>query len=246
LTSFAYQPGVSLTRTLKQRLSATVSLSVTESSNWPVFEYLLEKNVIGASPRAGGRYKDYCLVKTAVGYGAFRGPKPILDLPVFETDLWMSHSALPSTIGVPTPENSEEVLEFCFQLGLLTRTKNTWTAAGQLVANLRQHYAAAVPENPFVLGLEAMGLLRQILDRDGLLIRELIRELLLLPEPTSRDNVALKLQTIATRAVAAAAALRIPGPVLGEGKKFIQLLKSTTAKYEKSAPGKETRGPGVL
>lgn len=246
LASFAYQPGASLTRTVRQRLSATVSLRVNEPGNVAVFDYLLDKNVIGGSPRAAGRYKDYCLVKNTAGYSALRSGKPISELPVFGTDIWMSHPVLASTIGVPTPENTEELLEFCFQLGLLTRTKNTWTAAGQLVAHLRDTYPTAEPENPFVLGLEAMGLLRQIIERDGLLLRELLREILGLSESVSRDDISGRLESIAARAVSAAEALRLPGPILGEGKKFVRLLKSTAERYEKSPSGKSSRGPGVL
>jgi hypothetical protein len=247
LASFAYQPGATLTRAVRQHLAATVPLRVKDPANSSIFHYLLDKNVIGATPRREGRYKDYCLTKNGSGgYSASRGQKPITELPVFQTDLWMAHPALPSTIGVPTPENTEELLEFCFQLGLLTRTKNTWTAAGQMVAHLRRDYPTEASDNPFLLGLEAMGLLRQFIDRDGLLIRELLRELLALPERVPRDDIAARLERIAARAVSAAEALRLPSPVVTEGKRFVRLLKSTTAKYKQSGLGKTTRGPGVL
>jgi hypothetical protein len=246
LTSFAYQPGAALIRAVRQRLSATVPLHLDDPANLRILEYLLDKHVIGASPRAGGRYKDYCLREDAAGYKAYRGSRPTPELPVFQTDVWMSHPALRSTIGVPTAENTEELLELCFQLGLLTRTKSTWTAAGQLVAHLRRDYPTPDASNPFVLGLEVIGLLRQIIDKDGLLLRELLRDLLSLPGFISRDDVSERLEPIATRAVSAAEALRLPGPVITEGKRFVRLLKTTTAKYRKLPAAQGSRGPGVL
>jgi hypothetical protein len=153
----------------------------------------------------------------------------------------MSHPDLPSTIGVPTTDNCDELLELCYQLGLLSKAKNTWTAAGQLVAGLRTLVPPPEPDNPFLFGLEGVALLRQVLERDGLLIRELVRELLTLPSPVDRDAVAARLAGIAERAHAAATALRLPPPVVAEGKKFLDLVKKTSAKR-----GEASRAPGVL
>lgn len=247
LASFAYQPAATISRVLRERLAATLPLSLTEPANFPVFEYLLAKNMIGSSPRGGGRYKDYCLTKQGPSYIAERNRKAVAQLPVFQMDVWMASPSVASTIGVPTPENTEELLEFCFQLGLLTRTKITWTAAGQLVANLRQHYPSDAPDNPFLLGVEAIAVLRQILEKDGLLLRELLGDLLSLGPRVARDAISVRLPTIAARAVAQAEALRLPPPLIAAGKTFVRLLKDTSAKYAKAAAVKSpSRGPGVL
>lgn len=91
-----------------------------------------------------------------------------------------------------------------------------------------------------VLGLEVVALLRQVLDRDGLLLRELLRECVAVRDVV-RDKIALRLPDVATRAMAAAEAAHFAPPVIAEGKKFVRLLHKTAAKR-----GSASRAPGVL
>src|SRR5262249_32754995 len=131
------------------------------------------------------------------------------------------------------------ILELCVQLNLMSKSKNTWTSAGQLTVGLRE-LNPGPPNNPMVLGLEVVALLRQVIDRDGLLVRELLRECADAQE-IARDRVALSLPDIAARALASAQKLRLAPPVLAEGKKFLALLQKTAAKRASAS-----RAPGVL
>src|SRR2546425_748298 len=158
LTGFAYQPGLALSRRLKERLSQSVAVDVSDPGALPILEYLVEKNLVSAGGRKTGRYRDFSLIETADGWQAFdRAGAPLRQVPVFQTDIWLADPAIESTIGVPTPENSDEVLELCFQLSLLSRSKSTWTAAGQLVNGLRDR-SPTPSQNPMRLGLEVVPL----------------------------------------------------------------------------------------
>jgi hypothetical protein len=145
---------------------------------------------------------------------------------------------------VPTPDNVTEVVELIHQLGLLTRTKNTWTAAGQLVAGMRAKYADTlkITDNPFVLGFESVALLRQVLEVDGLLMRHLVEYLVRYEgQRIRRDAIALDLPSIATKALDDARKLRRPSHEIATAKSFVELLKSTGAKR-----GTQSSAPGVL
>jgi hypothetical protein len=244
LTGFAYQPTITLSRRLKAILEQRVPLDLDDPKNDHVFSYLLDKRLVGNVSRGTGRYKSYKLRMTGQKWRGEQSPTSTLEhFPVFQTDIWMSDPSLSSTIGVPTSDNSDEILELCYQLGLLSKTKNSWTAAGQLVAQIRSNYSSLIsdPDNPFLLGLEALALLRQIIEKDGLLIRELLREMADLNSSLTREEIALRLPSIAERALDQAAALKLPPPTMSEGKKFVALVKRTGAKRASAS-----RAPGVL
>ncbi len=241
LTGFAYQPGPTLSRRLKERLSQLVSLRLADPRAAPVFQYLIEKKLVSAGERKTGRYKDFSLSKTSRGWEAIdRCGAALSEVAVFQTDVWLADPAIESTIGVPTSENSDEALELCFQLNLLSKSKSTWTAAGQLTTGLRS-LSPQSSDNPMLLGLEVVALLRQVIEEDGLLLRELLQHLRKTAGAITRDGVALHLAPIAESALAAAHALRVPPPVLAEGKKFVALLKRTSANRAAAS-----RAPGVL
>jgi hypothetical protein len=244
LTGLAYQPSISLSRRLKAILEQRVLLDLSDPKNAHVFEYLLEKRLVGNKSRGSGRYKSYRLIKTGGKWLAEQNNGTKLDrFPVFLTDVWMSEPSLPSTIGVPTSDNSDEILELSYQLGLLSKTKNTWTAAGQLAAQIRVSFLQLIsdPENPFLIGLEGMAYFRQVLEKDGLLIRELLREISGIESPFTRELIALRLPVIAERAFDQARLIKSSPPAIAEAKKFIALLKRTAAKRTSAS-----RAPGVL
>src|SRR6266496_1010291 len=64
LTGFAYQPGLALSRRLKERLSQSVSVDVAQPSAAAILEYLVEKNLVSAADRKTGRYTDCTLIKS--------------------------------------------------------------------------------------------------------------------------------------------------------------------------------------
>lgn len=239
MTGLAYVPEQTLSRKLKQRLSETVELEVSDPRNGFVFEYLVEKRLVGGKERSEGRYTGVSLIEKSGRWEARSESAPLSKLEVYLTDVWMADPSLSSTIGVPTPENSGEVLELCYQLQLLSKAKNTWTAAGQLVRGLRDR-SPQKSENPLALGVEAAALMRQVLARDALIIVEILRETRDLRAFT-RDELARKLPEIVERAMDAARALKLAAPVLSEGKKFVSLLQKTARNRDKGSTA-----PGVL
>lgn len=239
MTGLAYVPEQTLTRKLKQRLSEAVELDVSDPHNGFVFDYLVEKRLVGGKERSEGRYAGVSLIEKSGRWEARSENTPLSKIDVYLTDVWMAEPSLASTIGVPTPENSGEALELCYQLQLLSKAKNTWTAAGQLAHGLRGR-SPQKSENPLALGVEVAALLRQVLSRDGLILVEVLRETRNLRAFT-RDELARKLASIAERAMDVARAMRLPAPVLSEGKKFVALLQKTARNREKASTA-----PGVL
>src|SRR5207302_1182828 len=106
-----------------------------------------------------------------------------------------------------------------------------------LVCGLRDR-SPQKSDNPFALGVELAALMRQVLARDSLMLIEILRETRQ-EKSFTRDAIALKLPAIAERAMEAARQLRLPAPVLAEGKRFVTLLHKTARSREKAstAPG---------
>jgi hypothetical protein len=240
LASFAFQPATTLSRRLEQQLSATVDVNTADIANASLFEYLQEKRLVGREERKTGRYTEFTLKRNGGLQVLDNAGNPLASVKVFRTDMWLSDPAVASTTGAPTVENGEELLELCFQLGLLLRSKSTWTAAGQLTAGLRTS-TPGLPSNPMVLGMEALALLRQALEKDGLMLREVLRELCVATGSISRDEIALRLPDIAVQALASARQLQLPSALLSEAKKFVALIEQTARKRAQAS-----RAPGVL
>lgn len=258
LTGFGHQPEAAVLRKLREVLQERRALAIRDSAAAPVFEYLLEKRVIGKSHRAKGRYTGYVLETNDGKWTARdRAGNELTEVPVYLTDLWLADSAITSTIGVPTPDNAEEVLEFAFQLGLLSRSKNTWTAPAQLIAGLRDELApeSGLADNPFLLRLEAPALLRQVISSDGLVLREVVRSLCDECDDATirRDAIAARFNHAVKRAVAAAKDLRVPPPDLRDLQAFQELIErnSNSGSRRRIArgganPTHKSAGPGVL
>jgi hypothetical protein len=244
ITGYNFTPDPALDRALTRLLSERVDVRVDSAEAAPLLEHLLQKKVIGATIHKRGRYGDWTLRRLEDGRYDIRYRGEARDvLSVFRTDMWMSDPRLRSTIGVPTPDNAGEVIELCHQLRLLTRTKNSWTSAGHTAAQLRLHGSSSgtSESNPFVLGLEAAVLLRQIIAHDLLLFREVVREVCARPGLFSRDEIAGCLPEIAERAYRAAKSTKVSPEALKSSRNFVQQLRQTAARA-KQAP----RGPGVL
>jgi hypothetical protein len=258
LTGFGHQPEAAVLRKLGDVLEEQRTLVFDDSAATPVFEYLLEKHLVGKSHRTKGRYKGYVLEEKGGKWTVRdRAGHELTEMPVYLTDVWLADPAVPSTIGVPTPENAEEVLEFAFQLRLLSRFKNTWTAAAQLITGLRKESAleSRAVKNPFLLRLDAPALLRQVVASDGLVFREVVRSLCEERDDTMvrRDAVVERFKEAVMRAVAAAKVLRVPPPDLRKLQAFLGLIErsSVSGISRRAAPGegqrtKKSAGPGVL
>ncbi|MGP0100213.1 MAG: hypothetical protein ACLPUT_01140 [Solirubrobacteraceae bacterium] len=258
LTGFGHQPEAALLRKLRAVLQERRELSLQDRDAASVFEYLLEKRLVGQAHRTRGRYTGYVLERRDARWAAQdRAGKELTEISVYLTDIWLADPAIASTIGVPTPDNAEEVLEFAFQLRLLSPSKNTWTAAAQLIAGLRNESGpeGQPAENPFLLRLEAPALLRQVIASDGLVIREVVRSLCDEHDNTlvRRDAVATRFNETVKRAVAAGKELRVPPPELRDLQAFMKLIqRSSASATDRRVAGGQSRsaqksgGPGVL
>lgn len=235
LSGFAYIPTATLTKKLREKITASIELPTSESEG--VLRYLVEKKLIGG---ATSRYKDLRVSPEEGWKVRDKDGNVVSSISTYQIDLWMADPALPSTIGAPTPDNSDEMIELCTQLGVLSKAKNTWSSAGQLIVALRT-IAATPDQSPMALGVEVTAMLRQVLEKDGLLLREVLREVGEVGTTFSRDSFALRFADIAGRALTVAQALHLPPPVLAEGKKVVRLLEATAAKR-----GSASRAPGVL
>ncbi|NGX16021.1 hypothetical protein [Wenzhouxiangella sp. XN24] len=228
---------------MKDDLDSSRSLDVEDGSNDGTFRYLVQKGLIGERPRVEGRYRGYGLKKSCDRWVALdRHGKEIGSLPVHETDIWMSDPAVPSTVGVPTPEVATEILGLARQLRLLTKPTNALSSAGYLVQSLRQLSVieGLTERNPFIIGIERVALLRQLLETDGPVTRELLRCIVELGQTVSRDQVADQYPVIVRRALEEIGS-RIPRAILAEAIKHRKLIERTAAKASTSR-----RAPGVL
>ena len=104
--------------------------------------------------------------------------------------------------------------------------------------------------NQFVLGVEAVGYLRQVVEKDGLLMRELVRYLAQSGSEVSRDGIAKDFAEIVARAVAAVREAGVSPPEQRTAREFQAMIEATTLKAQQvaSAGGsrKGTSGPGVI
>ena len=261
-SGLAHQSDQTLLRKIRQVCEETRGLTLGDPANNDVLEYLTGKRIISGSIRKKGRYRNVTLVRDSHEWRASNHQSKELEtLPVFRTDIWMSHPDVASTIGAPTVENARETLELCHQLKLLSKAKNTWTASGQLVSALRMGFSSLLTDssNPFLLGLEAVALLRQVVETDGLILRELLRDLNNSGGSETRDEIAQRFETIVSRAIAAAKELNLAPLTQREGRNFLFMIRDTIKKSQikkrlagsrlrKGTRGSDraTSGPGVL
>lgn len=244
ITSFGHQPTETLLRKLRRVAESRKDLELRDPESSRVLGYLLDKRVVSAESRSKGRYRGYQLERRSGEWAAVdRNGTQLEAMPVFLVDIWMSDEALPSTVGAPTPDNVQEVLELAFQIRLLSRAKNTWTSAGHMVRQLRDYPLGIATEesNPFVLGLEATGLLRQVLDTDGLVVREVLRELVGMGGSVTRDEVAQHFAHIIDRALEVGKKLGMAPPETRKLREFAALIHKTSEKRSSASTA-----PGVL
>jgi hypothetical protein len=238
-TSTSQQPTAALVRKLRRLIEVRDDLPVRDPSSWAIFEYLLEKKLIGRDGRSGGRYKGIGLSKRNGQWVAVRSDgREAESIPVFRVDQWLAAPDVRSTIGAPTPDNAEEALELGYQLRLISSTRNSWTAAGYTARQLRG-LIAPEPENPFVLQCEAPALLRQILAVDGVMLREVLRDVVDSGTRISRDEVALRFDRTVSRALGVLKELAVPPPELRKARDFEDLIRKTVEKRAtmSTAPG---------
>lgn len=249
-----HQPDAALLRRLRGVLEETEDLSLADTRNERVFQYLRDKGLIGREARSKGRYADYVGLEPTNGRWSAvdKQGRAVDKVRTFRPDIWLSDGDVPSTIGVPTPENAGEVLELAFQLRVLVKSKNTWTSAGHLVKGLRQTFGHLIADarNPFLLGVEAVVLLRQVVGADAILLREVIREVASCGEGTfTRDEIARRFPDVVDRAVTVARDVNVSPPDLRKALDFQKLIHQTGQGRRRPGarrPNATSRGPGVL
>jgi hypothetical protein len=257
LVGFAAARRETLLRKLRGALDQRVKIDVADPANQHVLAYLIDKQLIGSRPRRGGRYGKFLLVHKDTNWTANTSKgEPIKHLPVFIADIWFSDSRLSSTIGVPTPDNSEEIFDFCASIGIVSKARVARTSEGHLVSVLRELSGPEV--NPFALGLESAAVLRQVITHDALILYALTQELAKYNESFRRDDlIPTGFIAIATRAVDAVRDFGMPPQAVVQTKGFLRLIEDTIKKKSVRAAagqkaargaksGSRSEGPGVL
>lgn len=250
-TSWAFTPAVTLERALRAVVSEREKVDLFSRSSQDLREYLKLKKLIGATKPIKGRYSDWHWGTNGSSL-VFRGVESP-DLTAYKIDLWFADPRMRSTIGVPTAENVNEMIELSHQLRIISRTKNSLTSAGHLMIAMRGQLPN-LDDNPFVLGPEAIIMLRQIMTEDSLVMVEILDAAIALGPQITRDSIAMRLPELVAAAQKKAKLLRFSPPVLAEGKKFVDVLRETARKSvqrQKRASRTEngtleSRGPGVL
>jgi len=237
-SSIARQPEQAFKRRVRQFVDSRSDVCLSEAGSEHVLDYLADKKLIGPRPRSSGRYRGWSLRRETDGWKADFNERSSESVPVYKTDIWLSDMNVPSTIGAPTTENVEEIVDLAFQFRMIDRNKFSWSATGHLVNALHAFGGVDESANPFILRSEAPVFLRSLLEEDGRFQLCLLRFLAGRGAGSSvkRDEVADALPDIATQALELAWPSKLSPKGLSEGKKVISTLKG--------APGNGS-GPGV-
>jgi hypothetical protein len=253
VTGFANQSAPTVIRKVRQTLEAKEELDLTNRDEGYVFQYLRDKKLVGEEARAKGRYAGYTLEGRESSWLATSKRGGTSTLPVYKTDIWMAAPEMPSTIGVPTPDNAEEVVELAVQLRLISKSTNTWTAAGQVINTLRGLVTTSGRhDNPFLLRAEGAGLLRQVLQADGVMLRAMVPFLIEQGPEITRPQVAEGFGLIVEEAVTETKRLGVAPMQLRDVIAFQKLIRDQTQKLQKALEkareqGRgQSRAPGVL
>jgi hypothetical protein len=263
VTDFTHVPDATLLRKVRLILEEARPLALDEGRNDPIFQYLVDKRLIGregtgnarrvASKKQRGRYASYKSLKRDDRHWSVVNAQgaQLSELPTFLTDIWLSHPDIASTVGVPTPENASETLELGFQLRLLTKSKNTVTAAGHLTQVVRTKFENLLPDptNVFLIGLEAIPLLRQVLVTDGVILRELVRSIeTSQSQIVSRDAMSKQFAEIVERAMMTTTQASLSSTLLREALRFRKTIREAVNKRPSDSGSRKTQSdaPGVV
>jgi hypothetical protein len=101
----------------------------------------------------------------------------------------MSDPQVRSTVGTPTPDNAGEIIELTYDLGLISKAKRNLTAAGQALQGLREKESN---NDPFVIGAEGLMYMRQVVERDGQMLKPFAMALSKEQAPIARSEFAMQ------------------------------------------------------
>jgi hypothetical protein len=241
------QPEAALLRKLRDEVTKKETVDLNEGRAQSVLGYLEQKGLVTQKlqEKDRARYKGLVMRKEPDGRRLLNAEGgEVRQLGLFLVDSWLVNPGVPSTIAVPTEENVAEVLNLSYLLRVLFRSKNNWTPAGHTIRSLRSPPEAAPDDttaNPFLIRGEWAALLRQFIEVDGVLLRELLRELVSMPGRVTRDEVALRFRDIVQRAVDSTDNLSVSPVDRRKTREFALLIEKTAAKRKQMS-----RAPGVL
>ena len=120
-SSEARQPEQAFNRRVRQAVDGRVDIRLNDISSQHVLDYLADKKLVGPKPKSSGRYRGWSLRRGREGWEAELSERPSDVISVYQTDLWLSDTRVPSTIGAPTVENVDEVVDLAFQFSPVLR-----------------------------------------------------------------------------------------------------------------------------
>lgn len=226
-SSEARQPERAFNRRVRKVVGGRVETRLDGTSNQHVLDYLTDKKLIGPKPKGAGRYRGWSLRRGREGWEAELNGKASEVISVYQTDIWLSDTRVPSTIGAPTAENADEIVDLAFQFRMIDRNKFSWSTCGQLVNALHGFGVSAEHPNPFVLLTESPVLLRSLLEADGRFQLPLLRFLASrgVGHSVKRDEVADALPSIAAQALEIAWPSKLSAQAIAVGRETLQTLQ---------------------
>lgn len=238
LTSTAALASIALTRKIDRILKGKVDVDIEAQPQ--VVSYLRQKKFLTKRIDSAGRYPAYTLREEDGNLCVLNAESRVLrELSVYCVDVWMADERVRSVVSVPTPKNITEVLNLNYSLGTISNQTNSWTASGQFAVKVRTS-AFGSELNPFVLGPELVIILRQLIEKDGLMLGAILADLSETKVLTlQRDSFSRRLPNIAGVALGYAKTLGYPPETMREGKAFVKLIEETGKNRAKmsSAPG---------
>jgi hypothetical protein len=226
-----------INRKLSTLLKERTDVDLGTETGKALVTYLMMKKFIGKK----GKYPNVSIKADANSQRIVDATgKELSKLSVHQIDLWMSDPRLPSVIGVPTADNASETVELCQAIGVVTPQSNAWTAPGLVAFKVRSAFTKD-ERNPFVFGPEIVVVLRQLIERDGLMLLFLMQRLLKSNGQIVRDDISLLLGEVASDALERAKSQGIAAEAIREGKQLVQLFRQTVQKR-----AKQSEAPGVL
>lgn len=237
-SSVARQPEQAFKRRIRQMIDRRVDVPLTDPPSHHVLEYLADKKLVSPKPKNSGRYRGWSLRLTGGTWSADFNGKQCPTISVYQTDVWLADPRIPSTIGAPTAENTDEIVDLGFQFRVIDRNKFSWSTSGQLTNVLHTAGSDDDPGNPFVLRTESPVLLRSLLEVDGRFQLPLLRFLAQrgAGATVKRDDVAEAMPLLATQALEDTVPPKLSRSAVLAGRETLKALEG--------APGGGS-GPGV-
>jgi hypothetical protein len=178
-------------RNLESKLKGTKLVKSSDPTWGPLLAYLVDKGFVSSAREGGSKYKLRYEREPAGTIRVFdQKDTPITEASFSIADVWLSDSRVRSTIGAPTADNVDEILDFAFQMQILSAAKGSWTSAGKLAADLRALEAQGNHEtNPFIFGPEVAVFVRALFQVDGWTLKSMIGRLESLGSPFRREDM---------------------------------------------------------